>query len=247
LTVHHNRIDVGEGNRLARALKVGLIAGGYHFAISYFLKGMLGLRAGVIACFYDDRRYRPNDNEERSRDVLFVGRLIEDKGIVTLLTACERLGRSVLSGGITILGDGPLLDYVRKRKALSEQIEIRILTGRSDDEVASEMRKHRLLVVPSVKNETFGMVVLEGLASGCRVIASKCGGLPEALGECGDFVIPGDADALAQSIRFRLSHMSSTMADQARLAKHLGEYLPTKFVRQCLNIYFGTGACESVI
>ena len=46
--------------------------------------------------------------------------------------------------------------------------------------VAQALQRIKVLVIPSLCEETFGVVMLEGLAAGCHVVASEIGGLPEA-------------------------------------------------------------------
>ena len=53
------------------------------------------------------------------------------------------------------------------------------------DELVEELNKHKVLVIPSLWEEPFGNVALEGMACGCLVLASNGGGLPDAVGKAG--------------------------------------------------------------
>jgi glycosyltransferase involved in cell wall biosynthesis len=57
------------------------------------------------------------------------------------------------------------------------------------------------MVVPSLLEEPFGLVSLEGIACGCVVVGSRAGGLPEAIGPAGPSFVKGDADGLAKVLR----------------------------------------------
>ena len=64
--------------------------------------------------------------------------------------------------------------------------------------LVEELNRHRFMVVPSRWDEPFGIVALEGLACGCIPVVSNCGGLLEAVGECGYSFQSGDAKDLAR-------------------------------------------------
>jgi glycosyltransferase involved in cell wall biosynthesis len=90
------------------------------------------------------------------------------------------------------------------RTGLASRVE---LTGpRTGDDLAAAYDAADVLVLPS-RAETYGMVVTEALARGLPVIASRVGGVPEALGRTADdcvpgvLVPPGDPDALAAALR----------------------------------------------
>jgi glycogen(starch) synthase len=69
------------------------------------------------------------------------------------------------------------------------------------------MREHQVVVVPSRPEppEALPLVPVESIASGCVVVASRQGGLPESVGSCGVLVPPEDPQALAQTVRELLS------------------------------------------
>ncbi len=57
------------------------------------------------------------------------------------------------------------------------------------------------MVVPSIWAEPFGVVALEGIASGCAIAASSQGGLPDAVGPCGLFFENGDVSGLTNALQ----------------------------------------------
>ena len=61
------------------------------------------------------------------------------------------------------------------------------------------------MIVPSRWAEPFGIVALEGIATGCALVASSGGGLPDAVGPCGLLFPNGDAAALALALKKVLS------------------------------------------
>lgn len=159
---------------------------------------------------------------ERDREVLFVGRLAAVKGLDVLLRALANGPAS-----LTVIGDGPQHDkLVALAGALGLGGRIRWLGAQPIAAVAAEMRRHRVLAVPS-RDETFGLSAREGLACGCRVVASDVGALRETLGDAAVLVPADDPPALAEALRAALAittpqlpvvHADSSPAAVARRA-----------------------------
>lgn len=172
----------------------------------------LGLAHDVIPNPYDDALFRLRPEIPRNHDLLFVGRLVSDKGADLLLQALARLpGRR-----LTITGDGPEASALVWRAEEWKVADRVTFTGpKRGEELARLMNAHRILVVPSRWAEPFGIVALEGAASGCTVVASDGGGLPEAVGPCGGVFASGDAAALAQALE------TAPPPDAAAVAAHL--------------------------
>jgi glycosyltransferase involved in cell wall biosynthesis len=128
---------------------------------------------------------------------LFVGRLIERKGIDVLLEAF----RNVRGGELRIVGDGPLREAVES--AAANDPRIRLLGHRDGAALANAYREAHLLMVPSLY-EAWGLVVHEGLAHGLPVIVTDQVGAGDDLIESGTngYVVPaGSAQALADAMQ----------------------------------------------
>lgn len=163
--------------------------------------------------------------DKRDHDVLFVGRLAAVKGLDVLLRALANE-----SARLTVIGDGPQHDeLVALAGVLGLNGRVRWLGAQPSEAVAAEMRRHRVLAVPS-RDETFGLSALEGLACGCRVVASDVGALREILGDAAVLVPADDPPALAEALRAALAvttpqvpvvYADSSPAAVARLALEL--------------------------
>lgn len=117
--------------------------------------------------------------------VLFVGRLIEKKGIRVLLQVASDLPKT----GFVFVGDGPMAGELKK--AARQQGNIYAVGGKTQKEVALYYGAADVVVVPSQYKEGFARVVLEALSSGRPVIASNKGCLPEMISrEVGILVKP---------------------------------------------------------
>jgi phosphatidylinositol alpha-mannosyltransferase len=97
-----------------------------------------------------------------------------------------------------IAGDGPAGEVQRRRHPESDRVHW--LGTISDDEVGARLAGADVLCAPSVAGESFGMVLLEGMAGGCAVVASDIEGYRAASGGYATLVPPGDAAALARAL-----------------------------------------------
>lgn len=121
----------------------------------------------------------------------FFGRVVEDKGITTLVEAAPRL----LPETLHVFGDGPLLG---KLKGANTGLRFH---GRVED-VANPMSAMDAIVIPSLWEEAFPFSALEAMSLGKPLIASRSGGLPELItdGENGFLFEKRDAAALAEAV-----------------------------------------------
>jgi glycogen(starch) synthase len=159
-------------------------------------------RAVVIPNPFDAAVFNRDGAEQRGRNILFAGRLIVEKGCDILLRAFAQISAAYPEVCLTVAGDGPKRAEI---EAMAVQLgvadRVRFTGNIAPDALAAEMRAHGALVVPSLWEEPFGIVALEGLACGCAVVVSRVGGLPDAVGECGLMFERGDVDGLARCLR----------------------------------------------
>jgi len=130
--------------------------------------------------------------------VLFVGQMRQYKGVETLLGAVA--GQDWLE--LTLVGGGPeLVKYQRLAKRLPAA-DARFTGRLPDAELLAQYQANDVIVLPSVtRAEAFGLVLLEGMASGCVPVASDLPGVRDVAGPTGLVVRPGDAAALRAALR----------------------------------------------
>ena len=157
----------------------------------------------VIRNGVDHERYFPldTDNPSSSRPlVVFVGRLISNKGPELLLEALAT-SKARLDADVVFLGDGPLryqLQREARNRGLGEQVRFQ---GHSSD-IAAWLRRADVLVRPSF-TEGLPLALLEALASRVCVVASDIPGNADLIrhGESGLLFKAGDARALADALQ----------------------------------------------
>lgn len=158
----------------------------------------------------DPTTVRNRSSRPKKFCVLNVALLTEKKGHITLLKAVKQLAAQGIDIELRIVGDGPLkskLENQCKQLGISDRIRWR---GRLNREaVACEMKKADCFILPS-HHETFGVVLIEALASGVPVIATSCGG-PDCIvkPEDGLLVDPKSSVALAHAMRSMWENLSS--------------------------------------
>jgi glycosyltransferase involved in cell wall biosynthesis len=147
---------------------------------------------------------------------LFVGRLVPEKGLSTLLAAWEKVGDIRLK----IAGEGPLLEEIMTRIRQRRLRHVELLGQLPRPDVHEVLRKARVLIFPSAWYEPFGMILAEAFACGVPAIASRLGAMAEIVhdGQTGLHFAPGDPNDLAAKVLWAFTHPErlEQMAHRAR-------------------------------
>lgn len=145
--------------------------------------------------------------------IFFVGRHESRKGLAVLLEAMARLGPEVR---LWVAGHGPETDRLRRATAADTRIEWLGVVGES--EKIRRMRAASVLCVPSLHGESFGVILLEGLAAGTAVVATDLAGYRHVTrpGVEARMVPPGDSGALAKALEAAFAEPEETAAMVAR-------------------------------
>lgn len=157
----------------------------------------------VVRCGVNPSLYAAAPAVERTgRDLLFVGRLEERKGVKFLLEAMAQLKARGSDVRLNIVGNGPQKEALQRQTAALSLEAVVTFAGTQDEAGVAEALRHAdLLVVPSL-SEGLPVVIMEALASGVPVVASDVDGIPELVrdGETGWLVPPADQQVLAESM-----------------------------------------------
>lgn len=152
------------------------------------------------------------------RSILFVGRLVEKKGVIYLLRAFVEVLEQIPDTKLRIIGSGPLeQSLIEAARSLGVGESVDFTGALPHEEVVKHMHRSVVACVPSIidsKGETEGMptVLLEAMASGIRVVGSDVDGIPDILTnrENGWLARPGDSEDLARAL---LDALGSADAD----------------------------------
>ena len=191
-----------------------------YVALTEFARAKM-IQAGLPA---EKIRVKPNfvlpDPGPRTGDgdyALFVGRLVDLKGVGTLIKAWAKLPASI---PLVIAGDGP---YRQEMETLIADLKLKNIDYRgrlSRQDTLAAMKGARFLMFPSEWYEGFPVTIAESFACGVPVLCSRLGGMQEIVddGRTGLHFTPGDASDLAEKVQWAWSHPdeTSTMGQAAR-------------------------------
>lgn len=133
--------------------------------------------------------------------VAFIGRLVEEKGVQTLLDALAKVSDQT-PVDVLILGDGPYRSALEEQAlALNLRDRVRFIAAVPSTEVAAYLKAVDALCLPSLTRpnwkEQFGRVLVEAMAAEAVVIGSSSGEIPHVVGDAGRIFQEGDVAALA--------------------------------------------------
>lgn len=164
--------------------------------------GELGVPAKRLLTVHNgiDRERFAFHGPHPSGPAVCVARLSPEKDLANLLHAAAQVAEAVPDFRLEIAGDGPLReDLLQLRQPLGLSERVAFLGVVRD--ISAVLRRARLFVLPS-QSEGISLTLLEAMASGLPVVATRVGGNPEVVeeGSTGLLVPPGDPRALAQAM-----------------------------------------------
>ncbi|MCE7066135.1 glycosyltransferase family 4 protein [Dyadobacter sp. CY326] len=183
--------------------------------------------------------------KKRPCDFVFVGRLVSDKGADLAISAFQKflemrlkLVKPVNGPCLTIIGDGPELESLKslvKEASLQQHVHFEgILDGL---DLVNCLNQHRFQLVPSVWEEPFGNVALEGMACGLIPIVSSGGGLPDAVGAAGLVFESGNVDSLAALMNQIYDDGIAQNRIEKKAKEHLKNHNPKIVAAKYLNVF----------
>ena len=186
LTVFNSEFLEQQGRRLVRTLE--------NTAVLY--------NGADESCFYPPLFTK----ETLPVTILFVGRLIEEKGVHVLVEAMRLLQQQGFSAVARIVGSVGFGDdrssaYLERLRATAPT-NVKFIHYTAGKALADEFRGAAIFCCPSLWDEPFGMVNVEAMASGLPVVATDAGGIPEIFAEGGGLLVQRDSiEALATALQ----------------------------------------------
>jgi glycosyltransferase involved in cell wall biosynthesis len=157
--------------------------------------------------------------QTRPWDLVFLGRLVQEKGLDVLLEALAMLRQAAdLRPRLLVIGDGPRRgDWQALCERLGLATQVRFAGSLSGSALTAALRSARIGVVPSLWEEPMGLVAAEFLAAGVLPVVAARGGLAEVVGAAGLTFVNGDSRDLAACLRPLLPPDQAAMASISAL------------------------------
>ncbi|MBD3229921.1 MAG: glycosyltransferase [Candidatus Lokiarchaeota archaeon] len=217
------------------------------------LEGIDSSRISVIPVGVDINRFRPEDKDpfllnklkipESSKVILFVGRLVWEKGIFNLIYAFKSILKRHKNLILLIVGNGPEKSRINNLVLkLGIEKQVRFVRKVDYNQIQGIFNLADLLCVPSIPTvhwkEQFGMVFLEAMSCGKPVISTFSGSIPEVVdhNQTGVLVPPMDNIGLEKALEKILEDNSTKFQQNARklVEKKFNSY---KIAKDIANLY----------
>jgi len=213
-------------------------------AVSEAVRRRSWSKATVIGNPYRIELFKVLPDIPRTAGFVFLGRLVSDKGADLAIKALKKIISNASEQGyekalltLSIVGDGPerhqLEDLVLQ---LGLKNRVKFTGSLNGEKLVSCLNKHRFILVPSLWEEPFGNVALEGMACGCVPIVSDGGGLPDAVGNAGITFKRGNINSLADAIANIITNPQLEDNLRSAASKHLTEHHPATVSEKYLNV-----------
>ncbi len=203
------------------------------------LKFMPSAAIDVIPNGVDLQRFNPSETTQESQTLrlLTVGRLSVTKRVEILIDAIDILSRQGCKVHFKIVGGGqtqPKLKQIVNEKNLDNIIE---LTGRIDAEDMPKIYRQNDIFISASKLEGMSNAMLEAMASGLPIIATRCEGTEELILENGLVIENANAEEIAKAIKKLIDdrQLRNQMSIVAR--KQAENFTWGRIAEQYLNIY----------
>lgn len=185
--------------------RLGLVMTSSAYLRGRYLEGT-NAREGSVAVLPNCIDLASVPSRAKEKLVLFVGRVVAEKGTDVFATACAAALPQLPGWRAEIIGadrsreDGPETDFIRLVRTTAEAAGVAMPGYRDHPAVLDAMARAAIVVVPSRWPEPFGLTAVEALASGAVLISSPRGGLPEIGGEVAVYIDPDDAGSIVSAI-----------------------------------------------
>ena len=215
-----------------------------HYIKARFMEGVSGSGDKVHVVYNGVSFSRQSAAVSKKQQILFVGRIIPEKGVLEFAKALKKLlpvnaeWRAIFIGARHFGNTKPSTAYERdvliELKDVGVQIEYK--NALPHQEVMQCYQTSEIAVVPSIWNEPFGRTALEAMISECALISSNRGGLNEVVGDTALLIDPEDPSSIASAIqklidqpnlrnelRIRAYDRATALFDQANIVRQHDE------------------------
>ena len=240
VVAHHTWIERVKTNRqtLRDRLKHRVIRCARNIAVSKPLaQHLVDTPSVVIGNPYRDALFVRDPQAVRDRDLVFLGRLVVDKGVDLLLDALALLKKEKFTPTLTIIGSGPEKENLRRQTdVLGLTAQVNFAGTQTGRKLVALLNRHQLVVLPSRWQEPFGLAALEGVACGCVGVVADCGGLPDAIGPGGVKFVHRSVESLTTRLRELLSPGADLRRFREGAAAHLRAHRAEEVARRYIEV-----------
>lgn len=183
----------------------------------------------------DECRIKPSYNNKGY--FLYIGRLVEEKGVHYLLEAMKDLPKNI---EVHIVGTGKDENKLKNLAIEYNLDNVKFLGFKNREEIKEEYQNCIALIVPSNWFEIFGMINIEAFINGKPVIASNIGGIPEIVedNKTGLLFEPGNVEQLKECILKYWNNPELVVAHGKKAyQKAITKYSEDKYCRELIEIY----------
>ena len=227
----------GNSSSWNSVLKQFLIGYSTSISISKSIANHLHHPSTVIPNPYRDNFFRLIPEVSRTKELVYLGRLVSEKGVEILLDALAKLKEFRLQPQLTIIGTGADESNLRQKVfdlKINEQVNF--IGKKIGEELVRVLNQHQIMVVPSLYDEPFGVVALEGIACGCVVVGSEGGGLKDAIGSCGVTFSNGNVKELTKILKDLLKNPDKLASYRANAKSHLSKHKQSEVAKAYLQV-----------
>lgn len=154
---------------------------------------------GIDMDFYKKRKIKKNNNIQ---NIIYIGRIEKEKGLELLIEALKNISKKYHLK-TQIIGEGSYKHFlVNKVRKLDLEEYIQFIEGKESSEIVSYLDEADIFIYPSIRQEAFGISIVEAMARGCIPITFNKGGIPEILinGFNGKIINDATPEALEKGI-----------------------------------------------
>jgi glycosyltransferase involved in cell wall biosynthesis len=235
MSLHHTYIPKGRAHktvaRMILSLPDKVLCLSNRSRLELLRIGLKDEKVRTFTYWIDQTIFRPLDKDyckkllgfEDKFVILFVGRLIEEKGVRILLRVANELTKVFDDLFFAFVGLGPLAQEVID--ASKDLKTLRFQGAVNNEDLPVYYNATDVVVVPSISEEGFGRVILESLACGTPVIASNRGGISEAL----DSSVGVLAEPTAKSLANAITRLYSNRDELMKLASNCRTFAQKRF------------------
>jgi phosphatidylinositol alpha-mannosyltransferase len=193
---------------------------------------------GIDVGRFQTARPRPVRMAADRRWVLYVGRLEPRKGVDVLIYAMSRVQKRVPEAALLIVGDGSERQRL-ERLASATGISATFAGALPDDDVIACLQAADIVCSPAIGGESFGIVLLEAMAAGKPIVASRIAGYAELIGDadCARLVPPGEDGSLATELLALITNEALRRRIGACGANDVRQYDLDAIARRLVDIY----------